>query len=62
MTEELIHRHCEEHSDEAIHSCFCSWMDCFASLAMTEYNNQEQKTQGETTLCPPRWRRKGHSL
>jgi hypothetical protein len=34
----------------------------FARPGMTEYNNQEQKTQGETTSCPPRWRRKGHSL
>src|SRR6267378_819158 len=34
MTERFL-RHCEERSDEAIHS-FCSGMDCFAALAMTE--------------------------
>ena len=28
-------RHCEERSDEAIHSSSCSEMDCFAALAMT---------------------------
>jgi hypothetical protein len=28
-------RHCEERSDEAIHSFLCGKMDCFASLAMT---------------------------
>jgi hypothetical protein len=31
--EAVSQRHCEERSDEAIHSCCC--MDCFASLAMT---------------------------
>jgi hypothetical protein len=30
-------RHCEERSDEAIHSFRCS-MDCFAPLAMTGFN------------------------
>jgi hypothetical protein len=30
----LDSRHCEERSDEAIHS-LCGEMDCFASLAMT---------------------------
>jgi hypothetical protein len=33
--EKLFPRHCEEQSDEAIHSSFCGAMDCFASLAMT---------------------------
>jgi hypothetical protein len=28
-------RHCEERSDEAIHSCARGEMDCFAALAMT---------------------------
>ena len=28
-------RHCEEQSDEAIHSAACGAMDCFAALAMT---------------------------
>jgi hypothetical protein len=28
-------RHCEERSDEAIHSAVRAEMDCFASLAMT---------------------------
>ena len=28
-------RHCEERSDEAIHTFFGGTMDCFASLAMT---------------------------
>jgi len=32
---ELERRHCEERSDEAIHSFFARTMDCFASLAMT---------------------------
>jgi hypothetical protein len=31
----LCYRHCEEQSDEAIHSSACGAMDCFASLAMT---------------------------
>src|SRR5664280_2842698 len=31
----MSHRHCEERSDEAIHSSFCCSMDCFAALAMT---------------------------
>ena len=30
-----VFRHCEERSDEAIHSFFRGAMDCFASLAMT---------------------------
>src|SRR5689334_22417161 len=29
-------RHCEERSDEAIHRAASGWLDCFASLAMTE--------------------------
>jgi hypothetical protein len=28
-------RHCEERRDEAIHTCVCETLDCFASLAMT---------------------------
>jgi hypothetical protein len=28
-------RHCEERSDEAIHTVRAKTMDCFASLAMT---------------------------
>jgi hypothetical protein len=31
----VVNRHCEERSDEAIHSSFRCAMDCFASLAMT---------------------------
>ena len=30
-----VFRHCEERSDEAIHSSWGGEMDCFASLAMT---------------------------
>jgi hypothetical protein len=32
---EVCPRHCEERSDEAIHSAASGGMDCFASLAMT---------------------------
>src|SRR6202142_1901613 len=32
-------RHCEERSDEAIHTYFAA-MDCFTSLAMTRYPNR----------------------
>jgi hypothetical protein len=32
-------RHCEEQSDEAIHSFFAGAMDCFAALAMTILNS-----------------------
>jgi hypothetical protein len=31
----LYPRHCEEHSDEAIHLTASGQMDCFAALAMT---------------------------
>jgi mannose-1-phosphate guanylyltransferase len=31
----LYRRHCEEQSDEAIHTSACREMDCFASVAMT---------------------------
>src|SRR5437899_3283644 len=33
--ESRVRRHCEERSDEAIHSHCALAMDCFASLAMT---------------------------
>src|SRR5690348_8524379 len=35
------HRHCEERSDEAIHA-LPGGMDCFASLAMTNYDERRQ--------------------
>ena len=41
--QKLGHRHCEERSDEAIHSSFCGAMDCFASLAMT-IRGRDQET------------------
>src|SRR6266852_14798 len=34
-SEAPLHRHCEEQSDEAIHSILRGGMDCFAPLAMT---------------------------
>ena len=36
-------RHCEERSDEAIHAATQDSMDCFASLAMTDSNDDQPK-------------------
>ncbi len=48
MCHEPISRHCEERSDEAIHSLrLLGGMDCFAALAMTE------KTIRDTTEDNP---------
>jgi len=44
MTNGEISRHCEERSDEAIHSSFCGLMDCFASLAMTNSGKRSDRT------------------
>src|SRR6266404_9364165 len=44
------HRHCEERSDEAIHSVLAT-LDCFASLAMT------LKPTPRPAVCSPRSRR-----
>jgi hypothetical protein len=51
-------RHCEERSDEAIQFLLCGFLDCFASLAMTERNGVAKRltnlgvvpAQGGTTL------------